>query len=384
MKKSNPKPPSGGAGYSVEKASPLDLRLDPQNPRLPPAYKGKPQRQLLEVMLDRFALDEIAESICTAGFLPMDPFIGYKEDGKIIILEGNRRLATLQLLLDAELTPDRYKHSWADFRRRLPRETLNDIKLIAVAVYADRRDASVLAYIGFRHVNGVLSWDAEEKAAFIAQLLEDKNISWSYDEIAKKIGSKAPYVEKLYVAHRLIEQCIEDEVPGAEIMRNAFGVLTRALQSPGIVKFLGITFPRDPKKSLRPATASKRELEDFVRWTFGTDDAKPVLEDSRDLTKWGQVLQSGESIRYLRTADDPRFERAYAKSGGMKEGLVDTLLAAADSLADAVPLVRQHRKDTDVQKAIERCTDYTVQLLIHFPEIAERQGITIDASDPTE
>jgi len=337
-------------------------------------------------MLDRFSLDEIAESICTAGFLPMDPFIGYRDSkaGKVVILEGNRRLATLQLLLDPDRVPERYKNSWADFRKRLRPPVLADIKNIPVLVYPDRKDASVLAYIGFRHVNGVLSWDAEEKAAFIAQLLEDKSINWSYEEIARKIGSKAPHVEKLYVAHRLIEQAVDEDVSGADVMRNSFGVLTRALQSPGVTKFLGISFPRDPKKSLRPASAPKRDLEDFVRWTFGTEDEKPVLEDSRDLTRWGQILQSTESIRYLRTAEDPRFERAYAKSGGLREGLVDTLLAASDALADAVPLVRQHRGDADVQKAIERCADYTAQILLHFPEIASRQGLKVDAPDSTK
>ena len=201
--------------------------------------------------------------------------------------------------------------------------------------------------------------------------------------MAKKIGSKAPYVEKLYVAHRLIEQSREQEIAGADVMRNSFGVLTRALQSPGITKFLGVKFPRNPKKSTNPVTAPKRDLEDFVRWTFGTDEVKPVLEDSRDLTKWGQILESDESVRYLRNATDPRFDRAYLKSGGLVQGLVDSLLAASDNLAEAVPLVRQHRSDKDVQKGVERCADYVAQILGHFPEIAKRQGLKLENDSAT-
>jgi hypothetical protein len=329
-------------------------------------------------MLDLFAIEEIAESICSAGFVPLDPFIGYSAGGKTVILEGNRRLATLKLLLDSELTPERYKNTWAEFRKRLTPEIKREIQEIPVVLYADRKNADVLAYIGYRHANGIMGWDAEEKAAFIAQLVEDKSINWSYAEIARKIGSKAPQVEKLYVAHRLIEQAKEEDVAGADIMRNSFGVLTRAIQSPGVTKFLGVKFPRDPKKSTRPSSAPKRDLEDFVRWTFGTDEAKPVLEDSRDLTKWGQILDSDESVRYLRTAEDPRFDRAYAKSGGQMQGLVDSLLAAADRLSEAVPLVRQHRQEIDVQKAVERCADYTAQILRHFKEIAKRQGLKVE------
>ena len=152
----------------------------------------------------------------------------------------------------------------------------------------------------------------------------------------------------------------------------------RALQSPGVTKFLGVDFPRDPKKSLRPATKPNRNLEDFVRWTFGVDDEqKPVLEDSRDLTKWGQILESDDAVRYLRSNKVPRFDRAFSKSGGLREGLVDSLLTAADYLSEAVPLIKQHKELEDVKSAVERCADYLSQILSHLPEVAKRQGLEV-------
>ena len=250
-------------------------------------------------------------------------------------------------------------------------------------MYRSRDEADVLAYIGYRHVNGVMSWDAEEKAAYIAHLIEDPAVGWSYQDIARKLGSKPSYIEKLYVAHRLVEQALEENVPGAKQMRASFGVLTRGLQSPGVTSFLGLTFPKDPSKSRNPATKSARDLQDFVRWTFGTDEEKPVLEDSRDLTRWGQILGSQDAVRYLRGTKDPRFDRAYGKSGGLKEGLVDSLMAAADRLEEAVPLVRQHRSDEQIQRAVERCTDFMVQVLAHFPEIRQRQGVDLQDAATT-
>jgi hypothetical protein len=278
-------------------------------------------------------------------------------------------------LLDPTLAPSRFQSTWTEFSKRVSADSRAAMSKIWVLLYPDRRDANVLAYVGYRHVNGVMSWKAQEKAAFIASLIEDKSVKWSYEDVARKLGSKPRYVEKLYVAHRLIEQAQGDGVPGHDRMRNSFGVLTRSLQAKGIPEFLGITFPRDPTKSKYPATSPDRDLQDFVRWTFGTDKINPVLEDSRDLTKWGQTLASTESVRYLRTAKEPRFERAYAKSGGIKEGLLDSLLAASDALADAVPLVRQHKNEEDVSNGVERCTDFMVQILVHFPEVAKRQGL---------
>jgi hypothetical protein len=353
----------------------LDLQLDPDNPRFPPNEKGKSQARILELMIEQFAIGEIAESICSAGFQPIDPFLGYRLHDKIIVLEGNRRLATIKLLLNPELTPIQHRQVWDQYRGRVESQSLDAMRRIEVLVYGNRLQADVLAYIGFRHVNGIMSWDAEEKAAYIAQLIENPAIRWSYEDIAQRLGSKPAYVEKLYIAHRLVEQAKDNDTPGANLMRANFGVLTRALQSPGVVKFLGIKFPRQPAQSRTPSPKPKRDLEDFVRWTFGTDEVKPVLEDSRDLTKWGQILSSEDAIRYLRNTSDPRFERAYSKSGGLKEGLVDSLLAAADRLEESVPLVRQHKGDEQVQRAVDRCTDYMVQILTHFPEVAKQQGV---------
>jgi hypothetical protein len=364
-----------------QQLAPEQLLLDPFNPRLPPARKGKGQESIIEVMLDDFAIDELAESICSAGFLALDPFIGYREGNKVFVLEGNRRLATIKLLLDAKLTPPRYSKTWDDFRSRLTPDALTRMQSIPILIYSNRHDANVLAYIGYRHVNGVLNWKPEEKASFIAQLIEDPQVRWTYSEVANKIGSKAGYVEKLYVAHRLIEQAQEDNIPGASSMRSAFGVLTRALQSPGVTRFLGITFPGSPAKSKRPATRPRREVEDFVRWTFGTEDNEAVLEDSRDLTKWGQILDSEDAIRYLRTTKDPRFDRAFSKSGGEKESIVDSLMAASDRIAEAVPLVRQHRKEEDVIRAVARCADFIAQILAYFPNVAEEQGLRLTDVD---
>ena len=362
---------------------PLETRkllLDDQNPRLHPDERGASQTKLLEIMLQRFSIDEIAESVVSAGFLPLDPFVGWNNGRNVVVLEGNRRLAALKLLLDPSLAADRFRSKWDDYHKRLPKSTASQIERITVRIAKDRTQADVLSYIGFRHVNGVLEWNPEEKAGYIAMLVEQQG--WTYDQVANTIGSKPHYVEKLYVAHRLVTQASDEDVPGSDSMRGQFGVLDRALQNPSIRGFLGVDFPRDPKKSRRPAKKSRRDLEDFVRWTFGTDETKPVLEDSRDLTKWGTVLSSADAVRYLRGAPEPRFDRAYAKSGGVREGLIESLAAAADLLEEAIPLIRQHVSDTQVRKAVERCTDRFAQVIHWFPAIAKQQGITV-ADAPT-
>jgi ParB-like chromosome segregation protein Spo0J len=86
------------------------------------------------------------------------------------------------------------------------------IEQIEVIVYGDRDAADVAAYIGFRHVTGVLKWPSLEKAKYIARLVEDHG--WTYERIAERLGSYPRHVERHYVAYRLVRQVSEEEIPG--------------------------------------------------------------------------------------------------------------------------------------------------------------------------
>jgi hypothetical protein len=161
-------------------------------------------------------------------------------------------------------------------------------------------------------------------------------------------------------------------------MRDKFGILLRLIQASNVRNFLRIDLPGDPKKSQKPVQKTGRDFEDFVRWAFGTDTHKKILEDSRDITRYGQILASEESVRYLRASDDPSFERAYEKSGGRREGLVDNLYGAEVRLEEAVPLVREYRNDKTVINGVRRCTSYMVQILQYFPAVQKSEGLNVE------
>jgi hypothetical protein len=72
-----------------------DLNFDAQNPRLIEYVgKAKPsQPDLLGVLWDLMAVDEIAMSIAASGFWDHEPLLVVKENKKWVVIEGNRRLA---------------------------------------------------------------------------------------------------------------------------------------------------------------------------------------------------------------------------------------------------------------------------------------------------
>jgi hypothetical protein len=362
----------------VEKLRPdIDLQLDPENPRLSLEAKKATQDEIIQVMLRDFRIEDVAESILASGWRPFDPLIGYRKGNSVIVREGNRRTTALKLLLDPTQAPAKDQSTWTARSMRVTPELRASIERVEVIVFADPKDEIVDAYMGFRHVSGTLQWPPEEKARYIAQLIERHG--WSYREIAERLGSYGAHVEKLYVASRVMQQARDDEVEGAD--RMTIGTLLRGLQAAGIRGFLSVTYPGDPKKSKRPVPDEKADaLADFVKWAFGTDDLAPVLKDSRELTKFGTILQSPEAVRYLRSAERPNLDRAWMKSGGQRETLIETLFAAADRLEESAALTPQYAKNEDeegkeIAAAIDRCALFLAQILRDYPQVKAKHFV---------
>lgn len=337
-----------------------ELHLDPFNPRLRKDEEASDQAALIAIMLSRFKIEEVAESILAAGWLDQDPLMAVEEDDEVRVVEGNRRLTAVKLLLDPGLAPSAKQPRWSSMSDQLTDGTRAAITTLRVRIYADRDDPEVSSYIGFRHVTGVLPWPAMEKASYIARLA---SAGATYRELADKLGSYPSHMVRHHLAFQLVEQAEEWGLAGARQLGDAFGVLLRALQTEGVRTFLDLNPSNDPAANMRPVSDERREdFELLIRWTFGTPDQPRLLPESRELTKWSKILLSPSAVRYLKTADDPRFERAWARSGGESESVADALWKSAYLLSDVLPLVHEHRAKASVTEAVEEINRYLRQI----------------------
>src|ERR1700709_512381 len=82
-----------------------DLRFDVRNPRLS-EDEDVSQEDLLKRLWRDFAVDELALSIAANGFFPHEPLFAAEEEGELIVVEGNRRLAAVRLLRHASMRAD--------------------------------------------------------------------------------------------------------------------------------------------------------------------------------------------------------------------------------------------------------------------------------------
>ncbi len=81
--------------WKTKHLSPTSLHLDTKNPRLGREYLSRAPREIIQYLFEHDKAMEVAESIVTRGYFPNEPLLAIKEDGRLVVVEGNRRLAAL-------------------------------------------------------------------------------------------------------------------------------------------------------------------------------------------------------------------------------------------------------------------------------------------------
>lgn len=291
------------------------LRLDSQNPRIGRDKRkaNLNQEQLLDVM-SKWNLDELIDSFSEAkGFWTQDALIVIddpNEEGALVVVEGNRRLAALKLLYGALHGSSRPPRWLADRIQEYRPEDDDPIFTELPVLKAETRE-EIAAYLGFRHVTGIQEWAPAEKAEFITKLVDEQGLS--YSEIAKRIGSKSNVVRQNYLAFKLLLQIESEENFDWSEVEERFSVLFLSIRSEGTRSFLGIDLKRKPEELKQsPPAKHKDEIKPFVSWVFGTKDTDPVLKDSRDTDKFGEILGDPRAVDYLKRTAEPDFEMAYS------------------------------------------------------------------------
>lgn len=96
------------AKWTEKVVSVTSLLLDPQNPRIPPSGGTLDQRSLIAELVEHDDVLGLAKDIAENGYAPIESLIALvdEDDSKTYVLEGNRRLAALKLLLSPESAPE--------------------------------------------------------------------------------------------------------------------------------------------------------------------------------------------------------------------------------------------------------------------------------------
>ena len=350
------------------------LYLDPINPRLGRHRTSPvtPQDELLDIMRE-WVLDELALSYLeSGGFWPHEPLIVVEEslydEKHLVVVEGNRRLAALKALKFAEAGKPLSK-KWSSMLKDLP--VPEGLFVRVPYVRADSR-ADVQAFLGFRHVTGIKQWDADEKAGFIARLIDEEELS--YQQVARKIGSNIPTVRSHYIAYRVLLQ-MEEEVEDYEPKKTdkRFAILRMTLGTEGAKQYLHIDDTAESSASKQPVPRNRlRNLDHFYSWLFGTSQIQNIVTDTRQVSDFGKILGSDEATKYLESAEEPNFDMAFRKAGGDEEETIRYVNAAADNIELSLMHAYLFEDSSDLKKAVARLGAATLQLFRSFPAIRKQ------------
>lgn len=273
------------------------MLLDPENPRLAEyGVHGSGQSELLEALWELSDAAEVAKSIAHAGFYEHEPILVEKKGERYIVIEGNRRLTAVRVLVSATL---RSKLGV----KNLPILSDNEKQKLQYipSVITTRKDC--WRYLGFKHVNGPATWGSYAKARYVANVHNDYGISLS--DIADQIGDNNATVERLYHGLMVVEQAEEWGIfDRSNVHRRTFHFshIYVGLGYENMRNFLGLsTSDRIKRKPVKPK--KKKELGELLLWIYG--DRKlgvepQVKSQNPHLRVLDQALGSPKGVKALR------------------------------------------------------------------------------------
>ena len=274
-----------------------ELSFDVDNPRLfeHDVDQSSSDAQIIKVLWDVMDVNELVLSIEASGFFSHEPLIVALEGNRHVVIEGNRRLAAVKLLIDSSIA--------TELEIKVPKITQDaKNKLQVLPVVIDTRENS-WRYLGFKHVNGPAKWTSYSKSKYIADVHRKFNVD--LEDIARQIGDTHRTVQRLYRGLMVIEQAERMKVFNREDRYNkhfSFSHLYTGIAYDGIAGFIGLQ--PEAEESEEPVPAEKKdELQDLCLWLYGSKraDIRPVIRSQNpDLRELNVVVGNRQGVAALR------------------------------------------------------------------------------------
>ena len=287
------------------------LTLDVKNPRLLRADGSEGDEYIIADLYKAEDLRELLQSISSNGYMNIEPLVAILDEDaeKLIVLEGNRRLAAILLFLNDGLVKKTEKVGRISIDMPVIDDKLKkSMKNISVFRVKSREYAR--DYIGFKHINGPAKWNSYAKARFAALWHKEEKIS--LEEIARRIGDRHDTVRRMVTAIYVLDQAKHAgiyNISDRSFERFNFSHLYTALSRSDYMKYLGIgkSWAKiKPGSNLIP----KDKLEclgNVLVWIFGSKqkDQEPVVSTQNpDIKRLGEVLCSSEARHILHASGD--------------------------------------------------------------------------------
>jgi hypothetical protein len=307
--------------YKIE-----ELYVDPKNPRLAEVSNTGTQASILKVMEKEFELQPLIDSLYKNGYFWEEPMVAVREPlaetkgrAVLVIIEGNRRLAALKLLL---AKPSAYPDQQARDR----------LKKVPVLVRDHREET--LAFVGFRHITGIKQWEAAAKAQYALGLVKGGH---SIEEIAQVIGDKTRDIGRWIRTQSLVETAAEQGLQTGDAAKSFyFSYLLTATDAPATKRWLDLKL--ESHKGTVESVNSER-LRQLWTWLYGSREKRhgPIIAESRQIHSLNRVLANPAAVNELEASGN--LERALAHTKSREAYIAEVFGDVRSKLQDLLAIV---------------------------------------------
>ncbi len=308
------------------------LYLDPNNFRFVdhPEYRPVTPERVFDADVQRrttgFVLGrhqenvrDLIASIKENGWLDIDPILARKDAARFLVVEGNRRVATLKYLQrrHEEDAIDLGKLDSAWFSR------------VPVLQYEDADERDHMVMMGLHHISGKRRWPAVNRARAMEQLLPQFHND--ADAVCRALGvSKREF--NLSVRTLALVNAYRESDYGDQFQADQYNLFREVLKSEGIRNWLGWNHA-----TCKASNGS--HLERLFSWMSREAESEEGEEEGRDTdlrTTSEPVITTGGHIRELaRIIPDPEAVRRLDESRSLQEATLSSDLLVKSEVAGA-------------------------------------------------
>lgn len=197
-------PESGKKSWERIKIDVKDIELDNENPRLN-LRSTATKTEIISALFEESKIDELINSILeNGGLFPGEDIIVIKESGKYKVIEGNRRVCSLQCILNPELIP-KVKREEIEEMIKNSETKPEDIKEVGVVISPNRDDAQII--ITARHTKYQI-----EKWNYVPKWRRDYNAfkkHKSVEAVSKYLGENTEEVRKYLKNYSFLQYVLQ-------------------------------------------------------------------------------------------------------------------------------------------------------------------------------
>lgn len=325
------------------------LELDPENPRFGNVDgTKKPQIEILDSIVGDYGIEDVISSLAVNGYFPAEPVIAVKQksSGKYRVVEGNRRLAACLVLAGEPRAKNQTKrtHSFKELQEAHQQPPITKIPVIWFNEGESPKE--LISYLGVRHLAASMPWDSYAKAAWIARVIEQGQLT--LDDISRMTGDQHKTIARLLHGYNVVDQLVDRGLfnPEASYRKGrgsnaefAFSWVYTLLGYPAVRKRLGI--PDIPCPNPVPEDRLDDAKVVFLRLLGNRDmaDGHPALEDSRQIGDYAAAIADNDRFKLVRKGYT--LDQIDAELQPANERITESFDEAEKTLGELVKLVAE-------------------------------------------